>query len=343
MDCSSNRNSSINGAVKAYIFLLFGVVIFVVSAFSSLRDIGIGSDSYVYAEVFKYYLSEDYQGRFEYFFVSLMWLASLVSTDYRFFFFTVSCALLSFSMFALSNLYLKDCNYSSGSETVLITIVAMMLISPFFFSMQTNILRHGLAAPLILATYLYYDERKYKYSAVFALAALGMHWSSAYFIVLAPLLTLKKSSLLMIVSGLSAMYLLNAVEFLIKPTMGWLGLHDVNDFLFSYGRGEDYQVGVRYDFWLFSVILLSLALLAERKLAVEGKAAKFMLVSFIPFLVVGFIPFSDRLLVFLWFMMPVVFAFYVGALLDGKPQVASFVASHFLLGAAVFFNVSLLY
>ena len=50
----------------------------------------------------------------------------------------------------------------------------------------------------------------------------------------------------------------------------------------------------------------------RKKMAGHVFFTKIMAVCFIPFLMIGYLPYSDRLLVFVWFFVPLVFTYGVG-------------------------------
>lgn len=322
---------------RMFLYLyLFSVSVFV-SIFAANREVGYASDSYVYANVFNISVDGGYDGRFGFAFKALMTGVSAFSTDYRVFFFFCSIILIISGLTALTKVVHRDSGISY--QVLAIAILAFMLLSPFFYSMQTNILRHGLAVPFLLLTYHYFDEKRYSLCVAFSIIAIGMHWSSIYFIMLLPLLNYNVKRLSLVFIVLSISYLSGLSELMLKPVSDFIGSGDMADRISSYGADSSYKSGVRWDFWLFSSGMLSLSMFIERKMQLRGRITKYILISMIPFLIIGYIPFSDRLLVFQWLMLPALTSLPLLHIYERVNNFVGFLFLGFILLLAIFLNV----
>lgn len=291
---------------NAYAISVLLVLSVLLSYFVSIRNLDIGADSYSYKLAFDMVAAGIYEGRFEPGFVFLMSLVGFVGEGYRAFLFVSSFLMLFFSYCSLMYLARLDGLVLRGELCFSLFLIGFIIISPFFFSMQVNILRHGLAAPFLLLAYCLFEDKRYFCFAIFACLSVFFHWSSAYFLALLPLTRLSVKKLLYVVVGLSVLYLSQISGILVEFVSGKLGFGAWYRDSSEFGVGSFYQSGVRYDFWLFSFFFISLAFFISAKAGAKGVSLKFMLLYFVPFLLMGFVAFSDRLLVYLWFLIPLI-------------------------------------
>lgn len=287
-------------------------MVLLVAYFVSVRDLSIGADTANYAAIFYRYISGYSEFSFGYMYLALMSSVSFFSESHEVLFFAISVLVLGGSIFSLSRFFSESREIDRHFVFYSFILLSFVLVSPFFFASISNILRHGLSAPFLALFFKCFLERRYKISIVLACIAFGFHWSAIYYVVLAPLCFLRFRFLGAIIGMLSLLYLSGATQALLAPVAGFLGLNDFYDFVSGYGENSRYRAGVRMDFWFFSVAIIFVSYHLEKKMAGHVFFTKIMAVCFIPFLMIGYLPYSDRLLVFVWFFVPLVLTYGVG-------------------------------
>jgi len=196
--------------------------------------------------------------------------------------------------------------YLVRKDSLLVFLFSFILLSPFFFSAQVNIVRHGLSAPFLITSLAFFDDRKYLKFFIFGAVSIGFHWSATYFLVLAPLLRLRVRILILITIMLSVSYLSNLSGAVLGSLMTIVGLDQLYESSVSYGENIEYRSGVRFDFWFFSVLFLVISFFVSNRINLSGRIFRYCLILFLPFLMIGFVAFSDRILIFLWFLIPLI-------------------------------------
>tara|TARA_R110000822_G_scaffold297182_1_gene419739 strand:+ start:274 stop:1281 length:1008 start_codon:yes stop_codon:yes gene_type:complete len=286
--------------------VLFFSLVFIISFFVANRDLSIGSDSYNYARIFEGHVGGYLEVSFGYMFLGMMNAVSFFSGSYKIFFFLVSLVVLTGTQISLKKLFFAGEEWPENKEILFFLLLSLILLSPFFFALQVNVLRHGLSAPFLMLFYQSFLDKRYRASLAFGIVSVGFHWTAAYYILLAPLLFLSLRNLIAVASVMSFLYLFGLTQTLFTQISNVSGLKYFYQFASEYGSSSDYQAGIRYDFWLFTSIFIILVALLERILRPSYKITKMMLVTFLPFLAIGYLPYSDRLLAFSWFLLPLV-------------------------------------
>ncbi|WP_418603873.1 EpsG family protein [Hwangdonia sp.] len=288
------------------ILILF--VVLIIFLFGT-RGIKIGTDTWNYH--FFYFLrgirlSSPFE-IFSYFTTDLMFEVIMFFTlpfkNFTVFILTVSI-IFNISMYKFVRRYTK---YSySGSSLLMFLMIASSFV---FFTHQTNTIRNGLAIPFVLFGIYYMDLKNYKKAFVFLLIAylchgtalipiaciLGAHFGEKIKLKYFILLYLFGIGLAMVGFGF------NKIAFLAS-----LGADDAQRLFFD---GEtDYRIGFRPDFVLYN----SLFLFVFFKLStLKNKTDLFLIKYFIFASIIFFfnfgIPFSDRIGVYSWIAIPLLF------------------------------------
>ncbi|WP_337133552.1 hypothetical protein, partial [Staphylococcus aureus] len=152
-------------------------------------------------------------------------------------------------------------------------------------------------------------ERRHLAATAFLLASLGFHQSLLMNLLLAPLLVLNIRILIPLFGVLSTIYLTSLSGVVWGALFSMLNLTPLFESISEYGASSiHYRSGVRFDFWLFTTFFVGISVVAAWWNVVTEALPRVLIVSSIPFLLFGYIAYSDRLLVFAWFIIPAVIA-----------------------------------
>ncbi len=189
-----------------------------------------------------------------------------------------------------------------------VCVTAGMLASPFLVAASLNVVRAGLAVPLALASVVWYFRDRKLSALAFGGLAIAMHPATAMIIAFALVcvVTLGAIGLRLLVAALSVLY-----------ALGWTsGLtHQISDLLLgTLARGASdvsvtaYRSGVRLDFLIAGLTFWCICIVVARGGGPEAaRLASLSGALLIPFLLVGTIPYSDRLLLPFWLIsVPVI-------------------------------------
>ena len=316
-------------------FLIVSVTLIsvLVACFVAVRPIYIGTDTDAYINIF-HSLVYGYPTRIsDPLFVSIALIVGSLGGNYKVFFFV--CALILFFSSLYAHYKLIDCVVITPFKGMYITFLAFGLLfySPFYFNMHVNILRHGMAVPFLLLGYLMVAERRYIAAMTFLFLSLGFHHSSLMHLLIAPIVLFKARWLVVFYIALSVIYLTNLSGAVLGPVFAFFNLTPSFESIAEYGASSNYRAGIRYDFWLFTSFFIGLSVVAVCRGIVTEALARVLIVSSIPFLLFGYIAYSDRLLVFSWFIVSAVAACCVAKILMNFDRT-------FLFVVAVLFNVA---
>src|SRR5690606_10078740 len=116
-------------------------------------------------------------------------------------------------------------------------------------------------------------------------------------------------------------YLSGINEIIFRSLFGALFIDNIYSGYLEEGGAvsENYRIGVRYDFALFTLFFIVMFWLTLRKCNLNAymPLLKCMCILTIPFFIIGTIPFSDRLLLPFWMLIPFIFSFF---LIEIKPN-----------------------
>lgn len=270
----------------------------------------MGTDTGSYISYYNNLSHDLNSGIDEYIFVSLSRFLSNLGFEYESFFFICSLLIFCFCFASYKKLISDFSVRNKKLEFYYYISLGGLCMSPFFFAMQANILRQGLAVPLIFFGYMFFLQKRYVSALFFSCCAIGFHNSSIIFLVAIPLLCLSKKHLIKLIIVLSMLYVFELNRIALDYLNDSLGAVVELSKITEYGGGVDYKSGVRYDFLFFTSFFIWLLLILVKNKIVDEGFLKIYIVAFVPFLIFGFINFSDRLLVFNWFMIPAIFTFF---------------------------------
>lgn len=287
-----------NSVLAAFVCCLF----LFLSYFVGFRRHDLGTDTLAYVSLYNS-LMLGYDVRIsEFIFVNLMLFFSYFTSDPGFAFMFISFM----SSFLLIIIALSISESSITRSALIVTTAFFIILSPFYWNTQINIIRSGVSLPFIYLTYLFYYKRKTFFSLISLLLALGFHWLSIIFIF--PVFLIKRSvrTLIAIFIFLSIIYL-SGLSVSLKDL--FLEMFDLGYYKHYFSDGGGYKSGIRYDFYLFSVFFLSL-LVFFRNANFEFLLKLYVILLY-PFLIFGFLNYSDRLLVASWNLIPLIFSCFL--------------------------------
>ena len=192
--------------------------------------------------------------------------------------------------------------------TLLCASLLWLFVSPMFVNASINAIRQGMAAPLVFAALLCFQQRRWWGFAVLGAVAASLHVSSLLYLACAPALLLKTTAL-------RAVAALAFVAYISGVSMKVVGV--VSPTLYTtvmeYTANDNYRAGVRIDFAVFSVFWYVLVLAVSPWVQPAARkplqdAASAYLVMLLPFFVIGWGYFSNRYLLPGWLAVSLILA-----------------------------------
>lgn len=192
--------------------------------------------------------------------------------------------------------------------TLLCASLMLLFISPMFVNASINAVRQGLAAPLVFAALLCFQQRRWVGFAILGAVAASLHTSSLLYLLCAPALLLKPNLL-------RTVALLACLAYVAGLTMKVvsIGLPSLYTTVMEYTANDNYRAGVRIDFAVFTLfwylLMLGVApwVRAEARRALADAASVYLVMA-LPFFMIGWGYFSNRYLLPAWMAMSLILA-----------------------------------
>ncbi|AHG22953.1 hypothetical protein Z042_21285 [Chania multitudinisentens RB-25] len=300
---------SLNQICWTGLYIVFTILI--VSVYLSVDNIGIAADKPAYELLFSY-LSYDMGipagfERVEPVFLAFTWLIAKLTNSANFYF----CLIFTLIFLGLT------CR--TGKHSPLFRdrfyLIVLWLSFPFFYSLSINVLRQGLA--LVFVIYALDAEislRKYKSLALLALGAM-FHFSIAIYMPIFLLLRCRIGLRLLLVFWafcvICAILSIPQTLITIAATLPSVSLQEKFPYYFSYLTGrltDTYDMSFKFRFLAFSALpIIALFTFKSFKLQISNDCI-FLLKVYLTlngfFFLVGYIPFSDRIALLSWQLMP---------------------------------------
>ena len=290
------------------------LIICVVAYFIGMRDLSIGTDTPMYVRLYNAVLSGADTRINEFFFLFLVKVSSALGVGPSGFLYVISFL----SILGLLYFYHKSTDLFPEKTTVstkvffIVTAFAITMISPFFWNAELNVIRAGLSIPLFLTGALFLYQKKYFASLVFVLFAVLTHYSSLLFVPLLYLLRVKEKTLLIVYILLSLLYVTGISQKIFMIVSQKLYTIDYLTYYLKNALDErGYRAGVRYDFWLFTTFFFYMIYRIRNTSALSDFLFRIYMLLTVPFLFLGYINFSDRLLLAAWNVIPLLGALYM--------------------------------
>lgn len=294
--------------LEKFTFLLFIAIILILAISIGYRNYDIGTDTISYISFYnKVLVGEDTRIR-EPFFMLLAKVTVFSSFKHEVFLSLVSFISLITYYFFINNVA-KVLKFNLiYKKKIFIFIVFILTLSSFFYwNTQLNVIRNGLAMPFLFMSLYYFYFLNLKKFFLFYLLALLSHFSIILFLPFFFLFYIRNFGILGIYFVLSLFYItaLNKTIFYLMAS----GFYQF-DFLLYYLNNatneRGYESGIRLDFYIFTSVFYFLLYFMQRKNIEVDLIFKIYSVLIFPFLFLGFINYSDRLLLAAWNLIPII-------------------------------------
>lgn len=272
------------------------------------RGLDIGTDTSTYAAFFeRFAYGGSVETRLEPGFVFLTYVLSRLGlgvTGYQ----AALFALMLLTICIAARRYFEQLGPSRGYLTFLSAAVMLLFVSPMFVNASINAIRQGLAALLVFAALLSFQQGRWWRFVLYGALASSLHVSSLMFLVLAPMLWLKERSLRWIAAAAFLGYCAGLTMLLLQVASPAL-----YGAIMAYTANPEYRSGVRIDFAVFSIFWYVLALLASPLVRGEHRerfkaSTAVYLVMLLPFFAIGWGFFSNRYLLPAWLTVSLLLA-----------------------------------
>lgn len=331
------KKSSINYTVITLLVALLSVII-------ANREVGLAGDTKTYYNKFIIGSACKCMGDFEIGFELFLLPMYVLSFTPEMIFFALS--LLINILIFLSSVKIIDLldneRFSMPQYKSYIALFSVILMLPITYQIHTNVIRQGISSLILLLSILYYFEGSTKKSLLLLIISATFHSSAIliipfYLLFFYTRLEIKTSfyiSILLFIL-LSLLYLFNYSEILVKNTSDFLNI-PVWELVSSYGSDSSFQSGTRYDFYIFTLMILLPLLVYSLKHNTVRSYFIFIMISTIPFLLLGWGAYSNRYLFNVW----VYIVFGIIAVITSKTRSLK---SFYLLLFSMSFIINLIY
>lgn len=275
--------------------MLIGAACLFVDLVVGLRGIDVGSDTYVYAQVFQLLHSGFIETRFEPGFLLITRLMSLAGLSVH----TYQCVLFGLLLLmaiAAARHYFDYLGGTRGRMTFVIAGLAFLFISPMFVNASINAVRQGLASLPVFIALLAFHQRQWRSFFIWGVIATSFHYSSLVYLAFAPLL-LVNLKLLRIVALLAFVAYCTGITMIVVRA----AVPSLYNAVMDYSLASKYKSGVRIDFaafsifWYFLPFMLSSVVREPFSTRLKDSTAVY-LVMLLPFFALGWGNFSNRYL-----------------------------------------------
>ncbi|MCD0160628.1 EpsG family protein [Deinococcus sp. 6YEL10] len=288
-----NFANDLNGKDAFWTSLLF-IPIMLYALYCGQRPINVGSDTTNYVNMFLAYLQGGPAAliRIDPGFLVLIKLSSLLSNNPAVF-------LSIISVFQAICFYISGVLLLKRSRYLLIYTI-LLLTSPFYLSINTNIIRHGTAISIaILGMSMIYHFKNNIIRALFV-------FLPALFHNIAGIIAIPLFAKIVKLNMIYVWIMLVVVSYFSSYYSAFLSNFITGDYLEYLSGNYDYRKGFRIEFVTFSAIpIFMTAILPFKRMGLETKwIFNAYLIMNGAGLVMNFISYSDRLLTNSWIVVP---------------------------------------
>lgn len=260
----------------------------------------------------------------EYGFQGVLYLCALLAAPPYVYLSTI--ALLNFVLILFLNSELsKFLNERINPYRLLFLLGTFFFVSPFFFAVMANVIRHGTAVFALFIFYIVLIQRTRLYLLIpLALIALGFHKTALITVLFSPLILLPYTMVFQGTILASFCYLSGLTIKLISLFSTYTGFDlysKITDYAAVSLHGLHYMGGRRYDFALFTMALGVIFHVLPKYFLVAGdrsifrELVKVYWILVLPFFFFGFGAFSDRYLLAGWLYVSILAAVFLGLLI----------------------------
>lgn len=277
--------------------------------FVSSRSPHHPGDTEVYLKLFDYLSKLDFLQipdgfRVESGFLILTHIISKISTSQKFYMSAIALIQVTLWYFCF-NIWLERRNV-----LIAIVIFCSLFVS---YNLGGNVLRQGIALPIAFISLKLFFEKKIYIGFMFMLFASLFH-SSVFIIMACWVVSIKKLDIKFYLI-IFFIITVSSITGLFKNIASYIALDSSSySHLVREGAVERYETGFRIDFWLLSCIPLVFYFLLEINERMKfGNIIKFYLTLFSVFIIAFEIPYSDRVGIYLWSMIPILLPLFIGS------------------------------
>jgi len=282
-----------------------------------LRPIDVGTDTVRYLAFYSATVSNESVESSGLVFHLIAKLASFFDNPMLFLTIPAALSMVAYVSYASHLVSVFDNELTSRKPIFIALIVIAAMFSPFFWNGSVNLLKSNLAMPLTFIGTLAILENKKKYAFVFFSLAVLAHITSIVFISSAFVLYRFRRYSVLIIGVLCLGYLLNVPIYVSDMLVRYLGqivgFFGYASYLNAIPAGLDRAVP-RYDFFGFTIFFFGLILSARasKKMTHFWEYTLYVYSAMvIPFLLLGYIPYSDRLLFNAWSFLPIIISGFI--------------------------------
>ena len=260
-----------------------------------MRGIDVGSDTYVYADVFHQLRGGPVETRFEPGFLLITRLMSATGFGVHAYQCVLFGLLLLMAIVAARH-YFDYLGGTHGYLTFLIAGLAFLLLSPMFVNASINAVRQGLASLPVFTALLAFHQRQWRTFFIYGVIATSFHYSSLVYLAFAPLLLVNLKLLRIIALLAFVAYCAGVTMIVVRAAVPAL-----YNAVMDYNIASKYKSGVRIDFAVFSTFWYALPFmlsgLVREPFSTRLKdSTAVYLVMLLPFFALGWGNFSNRFL-----------------------------------------------
>lgn len=316
--------------MKSFLVSVSLIFSLILAYYVGSRGIYTGVDTLNYS-FFYNYLSEnkvEFSGINEPFFIVISKLSLFFKLDFNVFLALVSF-LSTFSLLLSYLLIFNSLKYKKFYNLLFFLIcINIFLLSPIFWSAQINIIRAGLSVPFLYFSIHYFSKCSKNLGLIFVVISGLLHFFNIVLLIIffsVHFFNKRKKNFHKVFNNIYIMivigYLTGFNKFLIDRFANVLTGGSYYASYFSDGAIMDtYQVGIRYDFSVFTLFFIAMLKLLTIKMKNDytNNLFHFSAALTIPFFLVGHIPFSDRLLFPFWMFIPFIVSLITVVLFKGR-------------------------
>lgn len=277
----------------------------------AVRDRSIGSDTDNYTRFFYSVTSGQDHRISEPIFVFLSKFSAAMGGSETLFFFLIA----TIAIWGVFKFYVTAAQMGTSRNNSLAVAMLAIAILPFwkfFTEMQVNIIRTAAAMPFFYFSLSFFFQKRFISAGVALAVATGFHNSMPVFALAAPLMFLRPRTVAIVILVASALYATGISEFLVRGVIPneWLTTILAGNERYLTTTNYNYNAGIRLDFLAFSLFFLFVAYPRDSD---KNSTTIYYIYSVLlmPFLIGGFIPYSDRLLSLAWGLIPLIISLYI--------------------------------
>lgn len=307
-------------------------ILLLLSIFIGSRDLFIGTDTSTYYKFFINVNNNMNTRISEPLFLFLAKITYYFSSD--FYLFTTSISFISCLFYFIFYLFVfsKDISNINLKYYIVFLSFIFMLLSPFFWNSQINVMRIGIAIPIFFVGTYFLHIRKVTKALLFFISSVLLHFTMIIFIPFVFLIYLKNKNLIIIFILLSIFYLSGIGEIIFNSIAdNFSSIKFLKYYLENATNERGYQNGIRFDFYIFTLFFFLLSLKLKKYSKSNHYIFKLYTVLSFPFLIIGFINFSDRIIMVSWSLIPLIMALFSIRIIKGNNLTYVFSVSFLIL------------